>query len=215
MRFYGGRLRFEGAEGSDGMILNQGLINASSGSVALLGNSVENTGMIVASAGTVTLAAGNSATLDFDGDGLLSVAVDKSVIENAAGVTDGVLNSGEINAGAVLLTAHAAQDVFTHAVNNEGTIHAARIDTSGGTIRLVGTSGETINSGTLDVSGSQGGRIEVLGEQVTIAGSSKLDASGDNGGGTILVGGDYQGKGTEVIAQTTTVEKGALECGSK
>lgn len=171
-------------EGSKGAVVNQGVINASSGSVALVGNSIENSGLIVANAGTVALAAGKSATLDFNGDGLLSVAVDKSVIENAAGVANGVLNSGDIQAGEVLLTAKAAQNVFDHAVNNEGVIRAGKIDSTGGTIRL-------------------------LGDTVKVAAGSTLDASGEYGGGTILVGGDYQGKGAASNSKLTTVENGA------
>lgn len=182
--FMANRFNLDSAAGSNGAIINQGVINASSGSVVLLGNSVENNGLIVANAGTVTLAAGKSATLDFDGDGLLSVAVDKSVIENATGVANGVLNSGEIHAGEVLLTAKAAQNVFDNAVNNEGLIRAGKIDATGGTIRL-------------------------LGDTVKVAAGSTLDASGDNGGGTILVGGDYQGKGSASNSKLTTVENGA------
>ncbi|HQQ62759.1 MAG TPA: filamentous hemagglutinin N-terminal domain-containing protein [Pseudomonadales bacterium] len=182
--FMANHFNLNAVSGSNGAIINQGIINASSGSVALVGNSVENSGLIVANAGTVALAAGKSATLDFTGDGLLSVAVDKSVIENAAGVANGVLNSGEIHAGEVLLTAKAAQNVFDNAVNNEGVIRAGKIDSTGGTIRL-------------------------LGDTVKVAAGSTLDASGDNGGGTILVGGDYQGKGAGQNARTTTVENGA------
>ncbi|MEM6473684.1 MAG: hypothetical protein AAF802_29265, partial [Planctomycetota bacterium] len=62
--------------------------------------------------------------------------------------------------------------------------------------------------GTIDVSaattGALGGRIEVLGASVDLAGSSSLIADGYSGGGTILIGGDYQGRNTSIRNARTT-----------
>ncbi|MCX7294199.1 filamentous hemagglutinin N-terminal domain-containing protein, partial [Janthinobacterium sp.] len=44
----------------------------------------------------------------------------------------------------------------------------------------------------------KGGEIQVLGEQVGLLGNARIDASGATGGGTVLLGGDYQGKNAAV-----------------
>ncbi|TAN49697.1 MAG: filamentous hemagglutinin N-terminal domain-containing protein, partial [Methylococcaceae bacterium] len=56
----------------------------------------------------------------------------------------------------------------------------------------------------------QGGQLQILGEQVGLLNGAKVDASGKKGGGTVLVGGDYQGK-TLVVhnAKSTYIDKGA------
>jgi len=38
----------------------------------------------------------------------------------------------------------------------------------------------------------------VLGSRVGLTGDAKIDASGQLGGGTVLVGGDYQGKNPDI-----------------
>lgn len=77
--FEAGNYAFKG-DGSTASIINNGRITAADGgSVALLGGTVSNNGVIVANQGTVALAAGNAVTLDFAGDGLLSVQVDEAV----------------------------------------------------------------------------------------------------------------------------------------
>ena len=53
------------------------------------------------------------------------------------------------------------------------------------------------------------GTIKVLGNKVGLFGSAVVDASGDAGGGTVLVGGNFQGKGPETNALRTYVAAGA------
>jgi hypothetical protein len=56
-----------------------------------------------------------------------------------------------------------------------------------------------------------GGDILLLGEKVGLSGNAVVDASGAAGGGTVLVGGDYQGKNAAVPnAQQAYVGKDAL-----
>ena len=50
----------------------------------------------------------------------------------------------------------------------------------------------------------KGGEIQVLGERIGLFGNAKVDASGKTGGGTVLVGGDYQGKNHDVPNAATT-----------
>jgi hypothetical protein len=57
--------------------------------------------------------------------------------------------------------------------------------------------------------GKTGGRVNVLGDKVAVIGGN-IEASGTNGGGTVLIGGDYQGKGTVPNASRTFVSQDSL-----
>ncbi|MDH3431988.1 MAG: filamentous hemagglutinin N-terminal domain-containing protein, partial [Gammaproteobacteria bacterium] len=215
--FMAGNHSFESAAGAGGLVLNQGALQAAPGGfIALLGEAVANEGLIVADAGTIAMAAGSKVALDFDGSGLLYFAVESDVLNSALGVDAAVNNTGSLFAdgGQVLLTASAAQDVYTNAINNEGLIRARRIDDAGGVVRLVGTGAPVIHSGSIDVSGgdqdSTGGTAELLGEKVGIAAGASINADGVAGGGTILVGGDVQGGGDAQTADFTYVGDGAV-----
>ena len=202
--FMAGNYSFESAGGSGGLILNQGTLQAAPGGfIALLGEAVANEGLIIADAGTIAMGAGAKVALDFDGSGLLYFEVQNEILDNALGLESAVSNSGSLFAdgGQVLLTAAAAQDVYTRAINNDGLIQARRIDNVGGVIRLSGGLGTTVNTGTLDASGdasSDGGSIHVTGNYVGLAGDATLIADGGQSGGQILVGGGYQGDDADV-----------------
>jgi filamentous hemagglutinin family protein len=183
-------------------IINLGDINA--GSVGLLAPSVENRGTILASLGSIALASGEKASLDFEGDGLINFEITQPVngeIRDSDGnvLQSGVVNSGLIqaNGGRVVLSALQAQGMIQSVVNNEGMIEAKGVEERDGKIFLLGAD-EVLNSGTLDVSnngsGRTGGTIHVFGDKVGVFGNAHLNASGNAGGGTILIGGDFQGK---------------------
>jgi hypothetical protein len=78
-----------------------------------------------------------------------------------------------------------------------------------------------IASGNLDVSSNtaKGGEINVLGDRVGLV-SANLNASGAIGGGTVLIGGDYLGKGIvpnsqiTVVDQISTIKADALQSGN-
>jgi filamentous hemagglutinin family protein len=207
--FMAGRYKFDG--GDAGAVLNQGAIKADGGYVALLGSSVGNQGAITANRGTVALAAGKAITLDVLGGQLLNVTVDQAAL-NAL-----VQNGGLVQAdgGQVLMTAQATGSLIASVVNNSGVIRAETVENHQGVIRLLGdpVNGQVNVGGTLDASGrgagQAGGQVTVLGKQVAVLGKATIDVSGDAGGGTVLVGGNYQGKGTEPRATTTTVGEGA------
>ncbi|MGK0499066.1 MAG: filamentous hemagglutinin family protein [Oceanicoccus sp.] len=122
----------------EGAIINRGTLNASAQGVGLIGNSVENSGLIVAELGSVTLMSGKSATLDFDGDGLMRFALIDGVDSNSNGLNDAISNSGDITSSMVLLQARDVEGVFNNAINSDGIITATSISTVGGTIRLLG-----------------------------------------------------------------------------
>jgi filamentous hemagglutinin family protein len=175
--------------GNGKLVNNEGTISATDGGyVVLLGKQVVNSGTITAGSGTVALGAGNHVTLDFEGDGLLGLTVDGSVL---GALTQ---NSGTISAdgGSVYLSAAAADSLAGTVVNNSGIIRARSVSKVNGKIVLSGgTNGTVTNSGTLDAagtdSGETGGTVKMLGETVELAAGGQIDSSGASGGGTVVL----------------------------
>src|SRR5438067_8701741 len=206
--FLSGNYNFYNA-GNAGSVVNQGVITVN-GYAALAAPKVQNDGLIIARAGTVALAAGDRVSLDMVGDGPISISVDQAALNAAA------INTGTITAdgGTVLLTARSANALLDTVVNNTGVIRAnSLIERNGEIVLDGGSAGMVKNSGTLQASGRDagltGGTIKVLGDRVAIFNGSLIDASGDAGGGTVLIGGDYQGRGPEANASRTHVEADA------
>jgi filamentous hemagglutinin family protein len=194
-----GNYTFTAVPDTDGVVVNQGVIQASTGgAVNLLGQAVSNEGLILANAGQVNLVAGNRVIMDFDGDGLMQFTVAEETLKNAQALNAAVNNSGEIVAdgGAVLLKGSAASEVFTNVVNNDGIIRAGRIENEGGVIRLVGVGegSSVLNTGQLNASAadssSDGGTIEITAENITNTGTIKADSTGGNGGTITLESND-------------------------
>jgi len=168
-----------------GVVLNQGVINAEGGYVALLGGNVSNQGLISARLGSIVLAAGEAITLDVAGDGLLNVTVN-SATANAMVQNGGLIRA---NGGHVLLTTQAAASLLQSTVNNTGIIEAQSIGTRDGTIRLMaGMASGTANvGGTLDASaqngaaGVNGGTIETSAAHVNVADNTKISTAAPHG----------------------------------
>jgi len=78
-------------------------------------------------------------------------------------------------------------------------------------IRLEAGKGQTTVSGTLDASSSsgKGGQIVMSGEQLLLADGATLTATGASGGGTVLIGGDWQGRGDLHHATSVAMQHGA------
>lgn len=55
----------------------------------------------------------------------------------------------------------------------------------------------------LQATGIQGGTIQVLGKTIYLLGNTVINVSGQHGGGVVRVGGDYQGQGKTLTADTT------------
>ncbi|MDW3716589.1 MBG domain-containing protein [Pseudomonas sp. 2023EL-01195] len=198
-----------------GRVRNEGSITASDhGLVTLLGAQVENAGIIQARKGQVNLATGPSATLDFRGDGLVSLAVGGQA--GQAGSVDptlkgGVHNSGqiEVGSGVVAMSADRAAQHLESVISAGGTVSADSVTEDGGTI-VLGNAAHTRVDGHLSAQGQDGGSIKVLGDSVEIADSAVVDASGTGSkGGSVLVGGSFQGQGSEPGSRSTRVEQGA------
>ena len=105
------------------------------------------TAVIQAQLGDVALGAGQGINLNFDGDGLLNLQVDKGSVDALAH------NGGLIRAdgGQVLMSARSADSLLKTVVNNQGTLEARTLRSAEGRIVLDG--GE---QGTVRVAGKQG-----------------------------------------------------------
>ena len=115
--FMGGNYQFsQDAKQSLAAVINNGIINATR-YVGLVAPAVGNSGsIIVADLGSVVLASGTAATVDFNGDGLISFTITKEVsgvVTDAQGnvINDRINNSGLIraNGGKVVLSARSAK----------------------------------------------------------------------------------------------------------
>uniref|UniRef100_UPI0035683ACA beta strand repeat-containing protein n=1 Tax=Stieleria sp. TaxID=2795976 RepID=UPI0035683ACA len=108
-------------------------------------------------------------------------------------------------------------------VNHGGTVELSgpslemdgSIDASAGFVSLdSGETGVAIVRGRIDVSsdqaGHQGGVVHVLGFHVGLLEQARIDASGSAGGGTVLIGGDYLGKGEVKNAYVTYVSQDSI-----
>lgn len=180
-------------------IINAGNLIAKEGqSITLVGGLVINTGTIAAPSGKVTIASvsdGKYVKITPEGSLLsleLPVADQQELAQRsivAADLPSLLRGSGEIRNATGL-----------------------NVDTNGnvlvGNTPIPTTVGTTIASGNLDVSSTtaKGGEINVLGDLVGLV-SANLNASGAIGGGTVLIGGDLQGKGIFPNAQYTFISK--------
>ncbi|ACB95235.1 filamentous hemagglutinin N-terminal domain-containing protein [Beijerinckia indica] len=224
--FMAGKYTFSGT--SSASVINRGHILAHEGGyVALLGKTVSNEGVITATLGTVAMASGEKITLNFDGNSLIDVTIDKGTL-NAL-----VQNKRAIQAdgGRVILTAKAADAVLSAQVNNSGIIQARTMAdlkggqaTSGstggsvhvGTIKLLAQGGTTKVAGKLDVSApnqGNGGSIETGANKVQVASKATIitkAASGQDGTWlispkdfTIMLSGDVTG--TQLASSNITI----------
>ena len=173
---------------STNQVKNAGTIKAEGGLVALLAADVANEGVIQTNAGTTALGAGQSMTIDYENDGKINFAVNKSVANAKA------LNSGSIqaNGGYVIMTARDASETLNTVVNNTGVIEAKSLKNVNGEIVLDGGDQGVVEvGGTIDTSGDEaggtGGTIKAIGLNTEVTGS--LKATGDQAGGLIETSG--------------------------
>ncbi|HWA25942.1 MAG TPA: autotransporter-associated beta strand repeat-containing protein, partial [Lacunisphaera sp.] len=162
--------------------------------VALVGRSVVNSGTIVSPGGFIGLASGDEVLLGQNGSSIY-VNAGKAPPTEPPASGSGVANTGKIDAGRGSATL-AAGDFYSIAITQNGQL-------SGRNVKVQGQGrGDVLVNGNIDTAsstaGETGGRIEVTGNRVALTGNAKLDASGPAGGGTILVGGDFQGKNPDV-----------------
>ena len=166
-------------------VVNDGVIKARQcGYVVLAGDYAANRGVVEAKLGTILLGSAQQLTLDVNGDSLVNYALNERNLTALAGVA----NSGQLLAdgGRVVMTASTARTLANSAVNNSGVIQARGVDEHDGAVYLL----------------ADGGAI-------TLDGTSRIDVSGDKGGGTVHIGGDFHGAGSEVRADAVAIASGA------
>ncbi|MBV5316493.1 MAG: filamentous hemagglutinin N-terminal domain-containing protein, partial [Desulfobulbaceae bacterium] len=209
--FKAGNHHFSGT-GESGEVINQGNLKAIKGGyIVLAGNTVRNQGTISATGGNAVLAAGETITLNLDTTGQLKVKVDGTTLQAL------IDNQGLIAAdgGQVLLTARGKEMAQTSAINLQGVVRARSIGAKNGKVVIDGGSTGTVvaTDAKIDVSGlnagEKGGNVTLTGQKVGLLGTTGIDARGAVGGGTVLVGGDYQGKGELAHAQKVVMGKKA------
>ena len=212
--FLAGKRTFAGGGGA---VVNQGEMTAPAGYIAFLGARASNQGSVQAQLGTVVLAAGRQVTLDFAGDKLLSVQVDRGALNALAENRQLIRADG----GTVVLSARAADALVTAVVNNTGVIQARTLHEQAGVIRLMGDmqSGEVRMHGTLDASapsGGNGGFVETSAAQVKVGDDARVTTRAPHGRtGTWLIdpqeylvaasGGDITGAALSSNLATTDV----------
>ncbi len=164
--FLKGQLRFAGD--SQNPVINAGSINAQNGYVNLLAKEVVNEGIIAAQTGSVNLAAGSGMSLDYNGDGKMTVAVTDGAYQSA------VANKKLIQAdgGLVVMTASGKDALMDSAVNNSGMIQANTLGEATGQISLTGDNiattgaisadgGNNGHGGTLNITTGKNGVLNV------------------------------------------------------
>jgi hypothetical protein len=134
--------------------------------------------------------------INFDGgEGRDTLLVGNQSVNNLAiAADDDIL----INGNAII--ASGSLDVSADTITTTGSL-------TGSKISLNSRDALKLESGTKIISqaGDKGGTVHLLGKEVSLTGVA-IDASGVNGGGTVLIGGDYQGKGGVPNARTTFID---------
>jgi filamentous hemagglutinin family protein len=191
-----------------GAIINAGDLAVESGkNLTLLGGTVINTGKLSAPAGNITVAAvpGENVVRISQSGSLLSLDI------QPVKASDSKPDNGSLPVASLpqLLTGGGEVGNATGlTVHSDGTVVL-----TGSGIGIPKDQATTIASGTLDVSstapGETGGHVQVLGSLVGLV-DAQINASGSNGGGSVLIGGDYQGKGSVPNAQRTYVNSNSL-----
>jgi len=201
---------------TDATVRNEGDISIKEqGLAALVAPNVQNSGVIAARLGRVALGGGQTFSLDFHGDGLLSFSAGSAVTTvprdaQGAAMQALVTNSGRIVAagGTVQLSASAVKGVIDQVINTSGVIEARSVGMQGGTIILSGGDNGTVAvSGMLDASSpdSQGGTVRIAGDSIAIGSEARINTSGSTGGGIIDIGRDVNGE----LAGDVRINRGA------
>ncbi|HEY9833033.1 MAG TPA: CHAT domain-containing protein [Stenomitos sp.] len=211
--------------GQPGAIANFGNLAVSAGnSITFLGGTVLNAGQLSAVGGQVILTA-------VSGEKLVRLSQAGTVLSLevqplAASSTQPQPWTFPIQSLPQLLTGGGVDSANQVQVNPDGTIQL-----TGSDISIPSDTGTVIASGTIDVSTSEppltlssqgrepeseppflrgaGGIVNVLGDRVGLF-NAHINASGINGGGTVLIGGDYQGKGSVPNALRTFVSSDSV-----
>src|SRR5689334_10493325 len=150
-------------------VINKGTINCPAGDIFLIGRRVESSGALSTPQGR---------------QGLLA-SCDVVIHPDRA---PQILISSDID----MDMQEFAENPYALAIRHNG-------KSLGSEIYLIAEQGLCEVSGNIVAQkGSEGGEVHVLGSEVHLLNGTRIDASGPNKGGTVLVGGDLQGKNTSI-----------------
>jgi filamentous hemagglutinin family protein len=184
---------FDFSVSQPGSIVNAGQLAVGQGqNLTLLGGTVVNTGQLQASGGNILVAGvpGSSLVRLSQPGNVLSLEIQPPSATNG---TVPVLSLPQLLTG-------GGQDTNTNlTVNSNG-----KVELTNTGVEIPTDMGSAVVAGSVDTSGQTGGTVQVLGNKVGLFGAT-INASGTSGGGTVLIGGDEQGKGTVPNASRTYV----------
>jgi filamentous hemagglutinin family protein len=167
-----------------GEVRNEGAITTpAGGQVFLVAPNVTNTGIITSPKGDVVLAAGHSVQL------VDSREPDLNVVVSAP--ADQAINLGQV------VSQGGRIGIYGALVNQRGIVNAnTAVVGENGKIVLKASRDTVLEQGSVTsaTGAGKGGDVHLLGERVSLAGNAQVDASGVLSGGSVLVGGDWQGK---------------------
>ena len=210
---------FNGNGNSNGVVNSGKITIGGNGQAALLGGYVSNSGIVTAKLGKIFVGAGEKVTLDFVGDGLMTVTIPSTKLGsikdiNGKTIKSLISNNGSLkaNGGLVQLSAATAMGLTRSAVNigSTGRIIAQSVDSKPGKIVIGNPSANSVRiAGNIDVSTpkrslSPSGTVIVRGKSISHQGN--IYANGTMGGkvkvlskdnlkldGSILAKGDNKG----------------------
>ena len=244
--FNGQDWRFSG--NSEASIINNGQIRARAGDVIMIARQVENHGRLSAPDGVVALGAGVEVLVSRAEDAARRIYVQPSQGQGGSSIWNtGSAEAIQVefeaagrnpfalainNEGVIRATGSVQREGRVFLVSKGGTlqhsgsIYATNKDGSGGYVKLMGKPQNDVStvlvSGTIEAKGNSllaGGRVEILGDQIALTKGAAITVSGKNGG-TVLVGGDYQGKNPDIynaqkvfVGEGVTIYANALENG--
>lgn len=188
-------------------ISNAGSIAAQDmGQVFLIAPNIENTGVITAPNGEILLVAGHSVDLVSTSNPNLRV--------NITAPAGDATNVGQ------LIASSGSLGLFGTVVRNSGLVSADSATSVGGRIVFKASQRSEL-AGAATANGTTGGTIQVLGNQVGVMDGAMVSANGAQGGGTVLIGGDYQGKNAAMpnaqftyVAPTASISADATQNGN-
>ena len=175
-----------------GKVVNKGRIQVTdtSGYVALLAPEVRNQGVILATvsaSNAVVAAAGEKVTLNFRGQSLIGVTVDKAAVDAL------IVNKRaiEVAGGVIAFAAGSANQLMRSVIQNTGRLSASSIIANGGSIELI--AGTVKNNGTIEVNANgavgNGGTVKVVADHVELGIKSDIQANAktNGNGGSIQI----------------------------
>jgi len=189
----------------NGSIINAGDLKVAQGSnINLIGGNVINTGTIETPQGKINIqAVEGTSRIKITPEGsllILEIDIPKDEQGNLLGFTPQdlpTLLTGANNAGI------NTPNITTNNVGVNGINPQIQV----GNTNIPNETGIAIASGKISTSSQKlGGEITVLGDKVGVI-NGEIEANGATGGGKVLIGGDFQGKGTIPNSQITVVDK--------